>query len=112
MRRRQQDGLNGTVAEDGVEIVGQVELMFAAKTPCAIEVGLDGANHIQPTAATSCFNKIAAPAAQSDDRAMDHLESPIRRRDGRTASITAALSLSGPSSAMAVRSRAAWVDVM
>ncbi len=95
------------VAEDGVEIIGQVEMMFSTKPPRALDVGLDGADHVEPTAAARGFHKIAAPAAQSDDRAIDHEGSSARRRDGRTASITAALSLSGPCNAIAVRSRAA-----
>ena len=60
----------------------------------------------EPMAATLGLHKIAAPAAQSDDRAIDHVGSSARRRDGRTASITAALSLSGPCNAIAARSRA------
>src|ERR1700755_3245349 len=106
MRCRQQDRLNGTVAKDCVEIVGQVEMMFSAKTSRALDVGLDRADHVEPTAATRGFHEIAAPAAQPDDGAIDHVGSSMRRRDGRTASITAALSLSGPCNAIAVRSRA------
>src|SRR6202035_3229627 len=78
MRRRQQDRVDRAIAEDVVEIVGQVEMMFGAKPSRVVDVGLDGPNYLQASLAARSLGEIAAPAAQTDDCAIDHLGSSIR----------------------------------
>src|SRR5882757_7771877 len=111
MRGCQQHGIDGAVGDHGVEIVGQIEMVQGAEIAGAPEIGLHRAGYLEAGLGGG-FDQVAAPAAQSHDRAMDHLVSPVGPRAGRIASITAALSASPPSSRMAARSKAAWVDVI
>src|SRR3982075_1792150 len=111
MRRCQQDRVDGAVREDCVQIVGQFKMMFGAKALRSFDVGFCGTDDFQPLVAERGLDQTAAPAAEAHDRCADHLI--IREVAGscRIASITAALSLSGPSSAMAARKRSAWAVV-
>src|SRR5258708_40354594 len=79
MRRCQQDGVDSAIGEDSVKIVGQCELMFGTKLSRALDVGLHGADNPQPFLADRGLDEIAAPAAETDDRSIDHLMAP----DGR-----------------------------
>lgn len=78
MRRGEQNGIDGVVGEHGVEIGGQVEFMFGAKASRAFDVGLDRSGQFQAAVAVCCTNQVAAPAAEPDNRAMDHVRSPGR----------------------------------
>ena len=79
--------------------------MSCAKALRGFGIGLDGPDQFQPLVAGRGLDQIAAPAAETDDRGVDHLQIPDVAGRCRIASITAALSLSGPSSAMAARNR-------
>ena len=85
-------------------------MMLVAKFARAIDVGFDGADDLQPIVAACGFDDIAAPAAEADDGGRDHREAS---GEGcrRIASMIAELSLSGPSSAIAERSRSACASV-
>jgi hypothetical protein len=76
--------------------------MLCAKAVRAFEVGLYCADESQPFVAARGLDQIAAPTAEASDCGVDHLiNSDATGR--RIASITAALSPSGPSSAIAAR---------
>src|SRR5258708_1609499 len=107
MRRCQQYRADHAIRKHRVQIVGQLEMIFGAKALRSLEVGLDGTDDVQPFAADRGLDEIAAPAAEADDRSRDHRETSVAAGRCRIASITAALSLSGPSSAMAARKSSA-----
>src|ERR1700738_1262543 len=111
MRRCQQDRADRAIREDRVQIVGQLKMMFSAKAVRSFDVGLDGTDDLQPLVAERGLDEIAAPAAQADHRSWNHRETSVTAGRCRIASITAALSLSGPSSAMAARNRSDWAVV-
>src|SRR6266403_3058383 len=73
MRRRQQDGVDAAICEDGVEIGCQLKMMFGAKVLRAFEVGLHGTQDLQTFVAERGLDETAAPAAEADDRCADHL---------------------------------------
>src|SRR5450755_1999276 len=107
MRRGQQDCVNGVIGEDGVQIAGQRKMMSRAKILRCLDVGLDGTRDLQLCVAHRGLDQVAAPAAETDDGCADHPVTPDAAGGCRIASITAALSLSGPSSAIATRNRSA-----
>src|SRR4029078_10233130 len=82
-------------------------MVLVAKTLCCGEVGLNRANDFQSFVAAGCLHETTTPAAETDDGSLDHRETPGEVARCRIASTTAALSLSGPSIAMAARSRSA-----
>src|SRR5260370_1845329 len=97
--------------EDGVQIVGEGQIVFAEKAPCRRHVGLDAADDFQAFMAARCLDEIATPAAEADDCAVDHWETSVESGCCRIASIIAELSLSGPAIAIAVRSKSACASV-
>ena len=107
MRRRQQDRADRVIGEDRIEIGGQVEIMPGTKFLCRGHVRLDGANDFQPWVVSGGFDQIAAPAAETGNGGADHRKTPGEAGGRRIASMTAALSRSGPSSAMALRKSSA-----
>src|SRR6185312_8841089 len=110
MRRRQQDRADRVIGEDRIEI-GQAEIMPGAKFLCRCHVRLDGANDFQPWVVSGGFDQIAAPAAETGNGGADHRKTPGEAAGRRIASMTAALSRSGPSSAMALRKSSACMVV-
>src|SRR5258708_31944661 len=76
MRRCQQNGVDRGIGEDSVKIVGQCELMFGTKLSRSLEIGLHGADNPQPFLAARGLDEIAAPAAETDDRGIDHPMAP------------------------------------
>ena len=107
MRRRQQDRADRVIGEDRIEIGGQVEIMPGAKFLCRCHVRLDGADDFQPWMVGCGFDQIAAPAAETGNGGADHRKTPGEAGGRRIASMTAALSRSGPSSAIAARKSSA-----
>src|SRR5882724_400934 len=73
MWRRQQHCIDSWVRQHGIQIVGQIETAFGAKSSRAIDVRLDRAHDFQSLVAARCIHEIAAPAAQADDSCVDHL---------------------------------------
>lgn len=64
MRGRRQDGVDGRIAEDGVEIAGQRDAAREAKIVRTFEVGFDRAGYFQPRIAACCLDKGAAPSGR------------------------------------------------
>src|ERR1700760_4381777 len=112
MRRRQQNRADRAISEHRVQIAGQLKMVLRAKASRHLHGGLDRTDDFQPLVAVRGRDEIAAPAAEADNRCADHLITSVTAGRRRIASITAALSLSGPSSAMAARNNSAWIAVI
>src|ERR1700741_1072973 len=112
MRRRQQNRADRAISEHRVQIAGQLTMVLRAKASRRLDDGLDRTDDSQPLVAVRGRDEIAAPAAEADNRCADPLIPSVAGRRRRIASITAGLSLSGPSSAMAARNNSAWIVVI
>src|ERR1700686_2003665 len=86
-------------------------MVLGAKAPGAIGVRFDRVGDLELRVIERGLHQKAAPAAQPDDRCVDHLITSDIAGRRLIASIKAALSLSAPSSAMAARKSSAWAVV-
>ena len=73
MRRRQQHRVDRGIGEDGVEIIGQVEIMLGAKVLRARRGRARRRERFSAVRGRGGLDEIAAPAAEADNGAMDHL---------------------------------------
>src|SRR6185437_14669764 len=113
MRRGQQHSVDGVVLQDAVKAVGQRDVVRVAENPGADEVGLDRLHDVEPATGARGLHERAAPASEPGDRTVDHAFCPQSLTRARSiAAMMAALSLSGPSSAIAARSSAIWTEVI
>jgi len=87
-------------------------IVALAETNSGVKGGLEATypDYLDWRAQQKSFDQVAAPAAEAGNGSMDH-RSSLLLAGRRTASITAELSLSGPSSAIARRSRPACAAV-
>ena len=72
MRRRQQHRADSGVRKHRIQAAGQRQTMFGAKILRALGIGLDGANDSEPFVTQRRLDQTPAPAAEPDDRRLDH----------------------------------------
>ena len=75
MRRRQQHRVDRRIRQHGIEAAGQLQMMFGAKATRAVDIGFDGANDFEPRMTGRRPDELPAPAAEADNRRVDHRES-------------------------------------
>jgi hypothetical protein len=80
VRCRRHDGADSRIGQSRRELSGEGEIMPFGKVPVPVGVADDGAREAQPTApARNRCDEGAAPAAEADDRGVDHR--PVRLAD-------------------------------